>query len=475
MKQEIAEKVQTYLKDVAIYKDSATTNTLFSGRNLPSFVKDFLLRRYSNGSDVDTGGLSRFLSEMMPKGNIKRMLHEGQEVKLLTRFTVNIDLRNNICRFGIPEQGIGENEGIIPMRLTTKYPELVDGEMWGIIKICLMPNDNGKTNHVEMIDFRPFKPFTDINIEFFQEARRHFTLEEWIDLMLSSMEYEPDAFKGMRQKLEFLTRLLIFVEPRLNVIELAPKSTGKSYVFNNISKYGWLGSGKITRAKMFYDLSKKQPGILMKRDFAVLDEVQTIIMAEPADLQGAFKSYLEQGKVSIADQNLTSECGMMLMGNIALTESRKPRSQRYFDELPDTFRESALIERFHCFIEGWLLPRIDTSMLYKGWTLNIEYFSEIMHLLRVQSNYGRLYDKLIEYDPSDMRDFTAIKRIATAYMKLLFPHWIEEKDVDLEEFDTYCLQPAIARRRIIIEQCQLIDPEYTVRMPNIHIRNVHHE
>ena len=76
MKQEIVEKVQAYLKDVAIYKDSATTNSLFSGRNLPSFVKDFLLRRFSRGEEVDAGGLSRFLSEMMPKGNIKRMLHE---------------------------------------------------------------------------------------------------------------------------------------------------------------------------------------------------------------------------------------------------------------------------------------------------------------------------------------------------------------------------------------------------------------
>ena len=447
MKQEIVEKVQAYLKDVAIYKDSATTNSLFSGRNLPSFVKDFLLRRFSRGEEVDAGGLSRFLSEMMPKGNIKRMLHEGQEVKLLTRFTVNIDLRNNICRFGIPEQGIGENEGLIPMRLTTQHPELVDGELWGIIKICLMPNDNGKTNHVEMVDFRPFKPFTDINIDFFQEARRHFTLEEWIDLMLSSMEYEPDAFQGMRQKLEFLTRLLIFVEPRLNVIELAPKSTGKSYVFNNISKYGWLGSGKITRAKMFYDLSKKQPGILMKRDFAVLDEVQTIVMSEPADLQGAFKSYLEQGKVSIADQNLTSECGMMLMGNIALTESRKPRSPRYFDELPDTFRESALIERFHCFIEGWLF------CTHKHQT---QIFQNVLRSPKCKRRRVRML---------------GIKRIATAYMKLLFPHWINPDDVNLEEFDTYCLQPAIARRRIIIEQCQLIDPEYTVRMPNITVRS----
>lgn len=470
MKQEITEKVQSFLKDVAIYKDSASTNSFFTGRNLPSFVKDFLLRRFSKGEEVDAGGLALFLKEVMPSDNIKRQLHEGSEVKLLTRITVNIDLRNNLCRFGIPEHGIKEGEGIIPMRLTTKYPELVDGELWGIIKICLMPNDDGRSNHVEMVDFRPFKPFSNINVEYFQEARKHFDLDEWVDLLLSSMEYEPDAFKSMRQKLEFLTRLLIFVEPRLNVIELAPKSTGKSYVFNNISKYGWLGSGKITRAKMFYDLSKKQPGILMKKDFCVLDEVQTIVMAEPADLQGAFKSYLEQGKVSIADQNLTSECGMMLMGNIALTEQRLPRSVRYFDELPDVFRESALIERFHCFIEGWLLPRIDTSMLYKGWTLNIEYFSEIMHTMRVQNSYGRLYDQLIEYDPSDMRDFTAIKRIATAYMKLLFPHWLKVEDVNLDDFDTYCLQPAIARRRIIIEQCQLIDPEYSVRMPNIHVK-----
>ena len=135
MKQEIVEKVQAYLKDVAIYKDSATTNSLFSGRNLPSFVKDFLLRRFSRGEEVDAGGLSRFLSEMMPKGNIKRMLHEGQEVKLLTRFTVNIDLRNNICRFGIPEQGIGENEGLIPFCVGGQFVSFKNSSREGIPQI----------------------------------------------------------------------------------------------------------------------------------------------------------------------------------------------------------------------------------------------------------------------------------------------------------------------------------------------------
>ena len=196
----------------------------------------------------------------MAKKNIPIYRKKRVYLHSLTRVTVSCNCK--VCRFGIPEQGIGAHEGVIPMRLTSKYPELVDGELWGIIKVCLMANDNGKKNHVEMVDFRPFKPFTDISIEFFQEARRHFTLYEWIDLLLSSMEYEPDAFRGIRQKLEFLTRLLIFVEPRLNMIELAPKSTGKSYVFNNISKYGWLGSGKKTRAKCSMTFQRNSPEFL---------------------------------------------------------------------------------------------------------------------------------------------------------------------------------------------------------------------
>ena len=80
------------------------------------------------------------------------------------------------------------------------------------------------------------------------------------------------------------------------------------------------------------------------------------------------------------------------MGNIPLTEDRKPVNKRHFDALPDIFRESALLDRFHCFIEGWYLPRINKSMIYKGRTMNMEYFSEIMHTLRVQNVYAELFD-----------------------------------------------------------------------------------
>ena len=103
--------------------------------------------------------------------------------------------------------------------------------------------------------------------------------------------------------------------------------------------------------------------------------------------------------------------------------------------------------------------------------MNMEYFSEIMHTLRVQTSYGELFDKLVDYDKkAGVREFTAVKKIATAYMKLLFPHWTSIEDINLDEFDEFCLQPAIHRRGIIQQQIYLIDKEYVPKMPAIWVR-----
>lgn len=475
MKQEITDKIQQYFQGIAIYKDPNSTDSLFVGRNLPSFVKDFLLRKYLRGTEVDKGGLTSFLDKVIPTQatSVKDRLSAGEEITLLTRFIIYIDLVQGVRRFAIPDMGIKLNEGQIPEHVYRQHQgELVDGEKWGIIKLCLMMNDNGKKYHVEMVDFKPFKPFKSVDVTNIREARKVFTTEEWIDLILSAMEYEPDSFDSMHQKVEFLTRLFIFVEPRLNVIELAPKGTGKSYVFGNLSKYGWLVSGgKVTRAKLFYDKQKQQNGIIKNHDFTVFDEIQTITFQEPAEIQAALKSYLESGKTTIDNNEFSSECGLMLMGNIPLNAQKQPMSSRYFDALPQNFRESALLDRFHCFIEGWYLPRINKSMIYKGWTINIEYFSEIMHSLRTENRYGLLFDQLVVYQKdADMRDFKAVKRIATAAMKLFFPHWVTLSDVNKEEFDMYCLQPALHRRGIVKIQCHNIDPEFKTKMPDVWIK-----
>lgn len=477
MKAEISEKIRQYFSAMSIYKDPERTNSIFAGRNLPAFVKDYLLKRYLNiqTGEIDTLALNQFLDQVVPSnsGSVKDKIVSGEEVVLLARFIVNIDLTKGIKQFAIPDYGIKLKEGIIPEYTYNKYQgELVDGEKWGIIKLCLLLDDDGKKYHVQMVDYKPFKPYSSVDVNYLAEARRHFTTQEWMDVLLSAMEYDPDGFANTTQKIEFLTRLLIFAEPRLNVIELAPKGTGKSYVFGNLSKYGWLVSGgKVTRAKLFFDKAKQQNGIIKNHDFTVFDEIQTIVFQEPAEIQAALKSYLESGKTTIDNQEFTSECGLMLMGNIPLSEQRKPISPLYFDSLPENFRESALLDRFHCFIEGWLLPRINTSMIFKGWTINVEYFSEILHTMRTNNTYSLLFNQLVRFeDKADVRDKNAISRIATGYMKLFFPHWRTVEDVDREEFDLYCLQPAIHRRGIVKEQCHNIDPEFKSKMPEVIIR-----
>lgn len=476
MNKDISNKICEQFAAMTIYKDPLSTNSLFAGRNLPSFVKDFILKRYINhDGSVKRSDLTDFLDRVIPKEStdVKDKLDAGGEVTLLCRFIIYIDLVKGLRRFGIPDLGIKTTEGVIPEYVYTKHPgELVDGEKWGIIKLTVLPDADGKKNHVEMVDYKPFKPYKSVDIDYLRNARRAFSVEEWVDVLLSAMEYDADGFDSMTQKLEFISRLLIFVEPRLNAVELAPKGTGKSFVFGNLSKYGWLVSGgKVTRAKLFYDKSRQQYGIMKNHDFTSFDEVQTIKFQEPAEIQAALKSYLESGKTTIDNNEFSSECGLMLMGNIPLDANKHPLNYRYFDSLPQSFKESALLDRFHCFIEGWLLPRVNEGIIYKGWTLNVEYFSEILHSMRTQNIYGVLFDQIVEKDKNaDTRDSKAVKKIAVGYMKLLFPQWTSIEDVDMDDFDCYCLQPAIRRRGIIKEQCHYIDPEFKTDMPAFWLR-----
>ncbi|MDR0534924.1 MAG: BREX system Lon protease-like protein BrxL [Puniceicoccales bacterium] len=471
----ISQKIREVFPDIAILKNP-DNQTAFSGRNLPSFVKDYLVKRFIDGDgDLDAGKLRAFLDRHIPANNteVKGRLLQGETLSLLVRFIISHDIRSGETRFSIPDIGIKSGEGVIPDHVVREHrEELCEGEKWGVIKLIYTPPGNREkgTGVVELAEYKPFRPYK-VDLDYFKECRRRFSLEGWVDVLLSAMEYNPDGFDGMTQKLEFLARILVFVEPRLNMIELAPKGTGKSYVFGNLSKYGWLVSGgKVSRAKLFFDKQRQQPGIVKNYDFVTFDEIQTISFTDSSEMQAILKSYLESGKATVDNYEFLSECGMMLMGNLPLTGANRPQSPKYFSSLPDAFKESALLDRFHGFIEGWRLPRMGRNMVLHGWTLNVEYFSEILHALRTASEYGALVNELIvSEERSDLRDLKAVKRIATAYCKLLFPHITDASQVNHEDFERHCLQPAIRRRGIIKEQCHAIDPEFKEAMPEIRI------
>lgn len=475
---ELGQKIERVFHNVAVFKDPKSYE-VFNGRNLPSFIKDYLISRHmSPDGTLNREKLDKFLVEHIPSdyNAVKSRLMQGETMTVLTRFIVSTNLKSNKTEFQIPDMGIKLKETEIPYYLVKDFPnDLVDGEKWGIIKMAYIPPSDSVVGHVEMVGFKPFRPLEKLDIDYFRHCREQFTFDEWVDVLLSAMEYEPSSFETKTEKLEFLTRLLPFIEPRLNMIELAPKGTGKSYVFGNLSKFVWLVSGgRVSRAKLVYDKTKQAPGIMRYYDLVGFDEIQSISFTDASEMQSFLKGYLEYGKATVDNYEFMSECGLILLGNILLDRAGIPMNQNYFDELPEIFHESALLDRFHGFIEGWLMPRINSDMVLRDWTLNVEFFSEILHQLRTESVYSHIVNELLVIPKADERHKKAIIRMTTAYFKLFFPHITSVENVNLQEFDTYCLQPAIRRRDIIRQQCYNINPEpsFAKPIPNITVKGL---
>lgn len=467
-------KIKNIFPEESVFKNSSKYNA-FSGYILPSFVKDWLVKRYSDeNGNLDNDSLKIFLNDHIAHkgGNLKgSLINDYKEVVLLARIIIDPDIKSGILRFSIPDVGIKINEGQIPQHVANRFPELKGGEVWGVVKLIYSPPDGKQKGTIEIVDYKSFKPY-EVDIEYFKEKRRQFNTLEWIDLIIRSMEYNPDGFEDISQKLIFISRLLVFIEQNLNIIELAPKGTGKSYVFNNLSKYGWVVSGGVvSRAKLLYDVARESPGLITRYDYVALDEIETIKFTDESELLGALKNYLESGNFAVANFKGASSAGLMILGNIPLTHNKKPANKKYFINLHKLFQDSALLDRFHGFIEGWKLPRMREDLKVNGYSLNVEYFSEILNIQRSAPEYSRIVNELLDIPKNaDTRDTKAVLKITTGYLKLLFPHINDKSEISKKDFENFCLKPALEMRRIIKGQICLIDSEFTDILPDIKVK-----
>lgn len=465
-------RLKKFFSDMVVYKD-LRNNNFFSALSLPSFMRDWLLRRFEDeDGNFDADELSDFVRRFIPKKDewkaIKsRIVMDNEHVKLLAKVSVEIDVASGAAAFALPDFGLSAKETMIDDNIWYRYKdELVGGrEVWGMIELGYRPPDcearpkiPGKIRLLKFKNFCPYK----INLDFYKDARKNFSFDEWIQILLGAIDYNAAGFEREEEKLTMLTRLLPFVEKRLNLIELAPKGTGKSYVFGRVSRFGWLSSGGImSRAKMFYDMQKRQEGLVAYNDFVTLDEVQTISFKDMDEMRAALKGFLENGVYTVGNHSNTADAGVILSGNISKAVMDADGAENMFDELPTVFHESALIERFHGFIKGWNIPRMNDDMKICGQALNSEYFCSILHELREDISYRAIVDKLVKVpEKSDTRDTAAVKRIATAYLKLFFPHVRRAEEVDKELFSRHCLERACQMRATIRNQLALLDVEY---------------
>lgn len=482
---ELHDKLRDCFDEMVVYKDLQKTN-FFSALSLPAFMRDWLLKKFEDeDGEFDKDELLRFVKKFIPRKDdwtaiMNRIIVENEKVKFLAKVSINIDIKTGEVSFALPDFGLSFKDTIIESHVWDVCKnDLVKGkDVWGMVELGYRsPDDfdfefeyekktskakNSKAGKITLVSFKNFCPYR-IDLDQYKDARKDFTTEEWIDVILGAVDYNAAGYETQEQKLTMLTRLLPFVEKRLNLIELAPKGTGKSYLFGNVSRFGWLSSGGVmSRAKMFYDQSKRREGLISGSDFVTLDEVQTISFTDTDEMRAALKGYLEQGNFTVGDYKGVADAGMVLCGNIRKEIMDADGYSNMFVELPEVFHESALIERFHGFIKGWNIPRMKDDLKVSGWALNSEYFCSIMHELRGDMTYRAIVDELIVVPAgADTRDTEAVKRIATAYLKLLFPHVQSAKDISYYEFKKYCFDRARKMRDTIKYQLGLLDIEYS--------------
>jgi ATP-dependent Lon protease len=436
----------------------------FGARSIPTYVGEWILSNFAEKgtlTEKTRQQIADFLAKYLPskgqKEEIKNKLINMETVHLLDDYSVEVNLKIGQRRLRIPL--LDMNDAFIVDSIVEGNELMLTSGVWGIGELQYVPPSiYGEKGQVWMRSFKPFQIHS-IDVNYFAECRHYFDTHEWIDLMVSSIGFNPLALTE-RQKIVLLTRIIPLIEPRVNMVELAPKGTGKSFVYDNLSRYARvIGGGKVSPAVLFHNVATGTPGIVTRYDAIVLDEVQSIKGDSAGEVIAGLRVYLESGRFSRGKTMGTSECGFVMMGNISLDENRKPVhvDDGLFNEIPNFLRETAFIDRIHGLISGWDLPRVtkDTPSRYLGF--KGDFFSEILHLLRKDVRFADYVSINMQLENcQDLRDRKAITRLATGFMKLLFP----SLEPTHEDFVNYCVKPAVELRQRVRDELHKMDPEY---------------
>jgi ATP-dependent Lon protease len=475
------QKIKNVFSEMVVLKNPKRTE-FFSNLSLPSYMRDWLVMKFSDSSgNIEYESVLNYIKQYIPSREdfeqIKYQMINGEPVRFLARIRVSVNTKLGLTEFELPDFG-GSRAGAggeVRKSVVEKWQEVLlrENENWGVLELIWHQDFSTKQGKgiITLSEYTPFCPYT-VDLGFYREARKQFSTQEWVDVLISAVDYNPKGYDSERQKLYFLRRLLPFVERRVNLIELAPKGTGKSYVYQKISKRGWLiAGGTVSRAALIYDNAKKMGGLITRFDFVAFDEIQTMRFDQPSQIQTALKHYMEFGEIKGFDAQMASGAGIVVLGNID-AEKFDTRSNMV-EAINPIFRESATLDRFHGVIPGWEIPRLNQDIIADGWALNTEYFAEVLHELRGELVYSAIVDECLHIPPkADQRDLVAIKRLCTAFLKLIFPNVTSRHDIPKDEFIKYCLGPAKEMRMDIKKQLCVVDPaEFDVpgkrTIPNI--------
>lgn len=334
----------------------------------------------------------------------------------------------------------------------TKYDRLLCGGIWCILQLEYEFVEEDKKN-VAPVRIRRLEPIQMPNIDLaaLKNARKDFTKEEWIDLMLRSIGMEPMNL-GEREKWLLMTRMIPLVENNFNLCELGPRSTGKSHLYKEISPNAILVSGgQTTVANLFYNMARKTVGLVGLWDCVTFDEVAGIRFKDKDGVQ-IMKDYMASGSFARGKEEKSATASMVFVGNINQSVDVLLKTSSLFDPFPPEMgQDTAFLDRIHCYIPGWEITKFRPEHFTNDYGFISDYLSEAMRELR-KEQYGDALDKYYNLGKNlNQRDTIAVRKMVGGYIKLIYPDGNYTKE-QLEEI----LVISLEMRRRVKEQLKKI-------------------
>jgi ATP-dependent Lon protease len=421
------------------------------GVNVPVFVLEYLLGKYCASSDelaIQMG--LEVVNDILAKNYIRpdestkaqsRVKEEGK-----FSFIDKVKVRLVDSDYWAEAIHFGDNYLHIPTQYVRDYDRLLMGGVWSQIDMRFEYDESTKGKHPFWIEKLSPIQIATFDIEEYRCLRAEFTADEWIDLLIRSMGYEPTSFER-RLKLHFLARLIPFAERNYNLVELGPRGTGKSYAVQELSPYGALLTGPTTVANLFGHMTGKQKGMVSIWDVVAFDEVADL-QKMPKEVVTTLKTYCESGTFQRGKEAMTGEAGIALFGNTNQPIEIMVQTGHLFEPMPDVIRDDmAFIDRIHFYLPGWEIPKMRNEFFTDHYGFVVDYLAEAVRAMR-KLNFSEVIDREFGLGAHlNARDRKAVRKTVSGLMKLIYPHGQVSK-IELAEI----LELALEGRRRVKEQ-----------------------
>jgi ATP-dependent Lon protease len=422
------DKILRELSGLVILKPLARWNEAY--KEFPRFVLEYLVARYVTPEDPVPGQrkIDRILSEHYTESSkrelIKSAIREKGEYSLLGQLAVRLEAGRDHYWADVP--ALGENTVRVSQKVLRQYGDvLLTSGAWGtmLIEYDATYEIRGRKYPFYIKEFTPFQ-ITRLDLDDYTARRRRFEEDEWLDLLVQSIGFNPEQF-DRRTKLLMMLRLVPFVEPNYNLIELGPQQTGKTYTYRNTSSRAFVVSGgKATPATLFYHGAARRLGVVGTKHVVYFDEISRTHFDDADASISVFKDYMQTGVFSRLGQEFRASASIVLGGNIEVELRERRPADRYphlFGVLPTELQDTAFLDRLHAYLPGWEIPVINPANYAAGYGLMSDYLAEILAELR-RRNFLTHVSAQVSFHGMNQRNEDAVKKTAAGLLKLLYPH-----------------------------------------------------